>query len=871
MRRDSWRKIIKKIGITCLILSMTVCDLKITGTKVQADDAFEASISGFPESYKPYLRKLHASYPNWSFQPYNTGIDFATAVENESIKDRSLTQTNYSDYLQSNADGDYNTVTGAYIPKDGSTWVTASRNAVAYFMDPRNFLDDTFIFMFENLSYDAANQTQAGVEAILAGSFMANTNIAYIDKNRIPHSTNTLYSAKIMEAASQSQVSAYYIASKILQEIGSTGHPTRGGMGASGSVSGDYSTIYTGIYNFYNIGASTSANPILNGLAWAANASNGYGTPWTTPGKSIIGGAKYIGEKFINVGQNTTYLQRFNVTGNKTFEHQYMTNIFGCAAETATTAKAYANLGIKGSQRTFVIPVYTNMPGDATTVQLGKAEKSGTIISNVNLRKGPSTAYGTYTTLNTGDVVTIKESVLTDRSYSTSWLKNPYWCKVDVTKDGANYTGYIAASYVTPEIESSIIAGTTISVPATLSNPGETVYYRSDNPAIATVDTLGNITGVTTGTTTIRAFAASGNFASYTVDVFEKGCILNKKKATINLNKTLKLQATVYPADAADKTVTWVSSNPSVATVSSTGKVKGIAVGNATITATAAAVGGAVGTCEVTVVRPVTGVTLNKNSKTLGVGKTYTLKATVKPKNATIKTVKWKSSDTSVAKVKKGVVTAVAPGTATITATTTNGKKTATCTIKVIPAKMTFKSAKSYNYNTVKLTWNPVSGASGYMIYRKNSAGKYKLIANVAGTATSYKNKKLTTGKTYSYKIRAYTIVGNKKYTSIKSAAISVKPVPKKVKITSVTASGNSRSVITWNRDANVTGYQIYRKSSSQTKYALVKTISKNTTTSYKDKKLAAGQTYYYKMRSYRVVSGKKVYGKYSKVVSLTK
>ena len=343
MKSKIFIKIAKNIQVTILAIAIIVSSIQFSGvTEVKADDAaFEASISGFPESYKPYLRQLHATYPNWTFQPFNTGIDFGTAVDNEASNDRSLTHTNYSEFLQSNASGDYNIATGKYIAKDGSTWVTASKNAVAYFMDPRNFLNDTYVFMFENLAYDAANQTQAGVEAILTGSFMANTNIAYLDANGTYIPTAESYSSKILQAAQTSGASAYYIASKILQEVGSGRNGTYAGMGASGSVSGNYSTSYKGIYNFYNIGASTSSQPILNGLKWASNAKNGYGTPWNTPGTSIIGGAQYIAEKYINVGQNTTYLQKFNVTAKNTYKHQYMTNIFGCASETGTTAKAY--------------------------------------------------------------------------------------------------------------------------------------------------------------------------------------------------------------------------------------------------------------------------------------------------------------------------------------------------------------------------------------------------------------------------------------------------------------------------------------------------------------------------------------------------
>lgn len=182
-----------------------------------------------------------------------------------------------------------------------------------------------------------------------------------------------------------------------------------------------------------------------------------------------------------------------------------------------------------------------------------------------------------------------------------------------------------------------MITGTTVSAKATTSNPNEKVIYRSDNPAVATVDDAGNITAVGDGTTTIRAFAVSGNFATYTIQVFTKGCVLDKTKATIGIGKKVKLNATVYPADAPDKTVTWTSSNTLVAKVSKTGKVKGVGVGKATISATATAIGGAVGTCEIKVIRPVTGVKLNKTKKTLRVGKTYTLKATVIPDDATNK------------------------------------------------------------------------------------------------------------------------------------------------------------------------------------------------------------------------------------------
>ena len=436
--------LIRKILAVILIIAL-VTGLEnyagIVDTTVKAADAFETSINGFPASYKTYLRKLHNKYPNWKFVPDNTGVDFFTAVENEASQNRSLIENAYSKYLKSNLAGDYNASTGKYIAKDGASWVSASKNCVAYFMDPRNFLDENHIYMFEQLAYDSSSQTQAGVEAILQGSFMYKNNIGYIDTAGKYQTTNTLYSAQIMTAAKTAKVSAYHIASKILQEIGSKANSKYAGMGASGSITGTYSKPYTGIYNFYNIGATSSANPIANGLKWAKSGST-YQRPWNTPQKSILGGAQYLGEKYINAGQNTMYLQRFNVKSNGTYSiytHQYMTNISGAASEAASTADAYQSLGIAAHAKTFVIPVFNNMPSESNTITLGiSGNKKGVANSDVNVRKGPATSYDAVGVLPKNQAVTVTEVSNTDIEYGVRWLSNPYWYKVSFVKDGKN-------------------------------------------------------------------------------------------------------------------------------------------------------------------------------------------------------------------------------------------------------------------------------------------------------------------------------------------------------------------------------------------------------------------------------------------------
>ena len=165
------------------------------------------------------------------------------------------------------------------------------------------------------------------------------------------------------------------------------------------------------------------------------------------------------------------------------------------------------------------------------------------------------------------------------------------------------------------------------------------------------------------------------------------GVSLNTSTLNLVENETGTLTATVEPSNATNKDVTWESSNTSVATVDATGKVTAIGAGTATITVTTED-GSKTATCAVTVTAAtvsVSGVTLNKTALSLTVGDTETLTATITPDNATNKNVTWSSDTPSVASVNNGVVTAVAPGTATITATTVDGGFTATCTVTVRP------------------------------------------------------------------------------------------------------------------------------------------------------------------------------------------
>ena len=215
--------------------------------------------------------------------------------------------------------------------------------------------------------------------------------------------------------------------------------------------------------------------------------------------------------------------------------------------------------------------------------------------------------------------------------------------------------------------------------------------YVVDSPSVISISSEGKVKGLKAGTIGIKPTGriikgSSGSDRVYiavkskTVAVSEVR--LDKTTVSLSVGSSITLTATVLPENASNKTVSWKSSNTSVATVDSNGKVKAIAGGSATITATA---GGVSAKCSVTVSVPVTSVSLNKTSLNLMVGDTETLSATIYPSDATNKNVTWKSSNTSVATVQSGKVSAVGVGTAQITVTTNNGSKKATCTVTVTP------------------------------------------------------------------------------------------------------------------------------------------------------------------------------------------
>lgn len=314
------------------------------------DENFEEQLSseGFPESYKPYLRQLHAIYPTWVFKTAKTGLDWNDVVNTESKPGTSLVASGSPSSWKSKESGAYDYENGKYIEFDSGGWVSASKEIVAYYMDPRNFINPVGMFQFLTHSYDPSTQTKAGLQKVLAGSFMSGT---------FPEDTHETYADVIMDAGIQSGVNPYVLASMILVEQGSNG---RGGC-ISGTISG-----YEGYYNFLNIGAykSGSMSAVTRGV-WYASQSGSYGRPWDSRYKSIVGGAEFYGSQYVRQNKNTLYFKKFNVMNGQSSvgTGQYMTNVQGAESEAAALRNGYVdNID---EPMTFIIPVYNNMPKKA--------------------------------------------------------------------------------------------------------------------------------------------------------------------------------------------------------------------------------------------------------------------------------------------------------------------------------------------------------------------------------------------------------------------------------------------------------------------------------------------------------------------------
>lgn len=392
------------------ILIISLVFLFFISTKSQAATLLKG-IENFPESYKPYLNELKSKYPNWEFTALYTGLDWKTVINNEYENDRNLVPISYTDEWKCKTSGKYNVEIDA-------GWVNASKSAVEYTMDARNFLNSVRIFQFEKQTYDESVNTKDGIERILYGTEFYKRNVEYYNSNGNKVTLDEKYSDLIWDAAVYSGVSPYNLASRIRQEVG----PFITHSSISGKVEG-----YEGLLNFYNIGATSSVEDlgaIKNGLRYAKNGNNAseetkanFLIPWDTPAKAITGGAVFIGSSYISIGQYTLYLQKFDVNNERKtslYWHQYMTNCLAPYSESSSIYKAYNTSGVLNSSIAFVIPVYENMPEEICErpdIRKEDFEEDNTkvyadVSTVLNVRTGPGSSYDILTSISREEVMT---------------------------------------------------------------------------------------------------------------------------------------------------------------------------------------------------------------------------------------------------------------------------------------------------------------------------------------------------------------------------------------------------------------------------------------------------------------------------------
>ena len=318
------------------------------------DEEFDAYLNsqGFSEDYKVKLKELHKKHPSWIFKAVKSKYSWTDALNQQDQSGTSLMNVNttyaqngYEGYL-STALADYDHINNRFIPHDGTYWFQANRQTIAYYMDPRNFLDEKQIFMFEEMFYYPSYQTENIVKTTLSSDFLKQ------------------FSNLFMKAAEVSKVSPIYLASLAKQEVG-TSNTNICTNGKAGYL--EDGVNYSGYYNFYNIGASSSSNPKLKSLKYAKSAG------WDSPEKAIVEGSTIISKNYVNCGQYTSYYQKFNLapTATKGIWHQYTTNVTALVSPAKSTYNAYNSANLIEKDFVFSVPTFNGMPEKTTLPSLG--------------------------------------------------------------------------------------------------------------------------------------------------------------------------------------------------------------------------------------------------------------------------------------------------------------------------------------------------------------------------------------------------------------------------------------------------------------------------------------------------------------------
>lgn len=321
---------------------------------------------GFPKDYAQLLEPLHKRHPEWQFNPIKiTDLSNGKYTWNYVIEKEIEDDENNTVYYTLSDAMDY-AIDDKLV--ESGIWFRAKRESVEFFMDPRNFLTENNIFMFENLQGDVTDSTLA-VECLLDGTFMFRANMG-------DNGSNMKYSECFVEVGKKVGISPLMIAARLRQEQGVSGTSALI-SGTCGNTLWEYYSnqtnsapesgysegslkAYNGYYNFFNIEA-TGTGRFATLLAGMKEAQNG---GWTSRYKAIEGGATKVKSRYIDDFQQTLYFQKFNIDprSHRNFWGQYMQAIHAAYDEGRSTFNAYRRANLLNNPFVFDIPVFEGMP-----------------------------------------------------------------------------------------------------------------------------------------------------------------------------------------------------------------------------------------------------------------------------------------------------------------------------------------------------------------------------------------------------------------------------------------------------------------------------------------------------------------------------
>lgn len=395
-------------SLICLLLILLILIPYISLNKTYAASSKSAPCStieeihnAFPETYWSALEQLNAKYPKWKFVAFTTGLTWEQLFTEsaEAYPSRNLAYGYVggklyfpTSWYATDIKGSYNWAANDWTRYDNGSWLQASKEAIAYCMDPRNFLDEIQVFQFmDTASALNTDDSIQAIKAILKSDYYKQSGEQADLYDTIDEEGNKHYldfAQALTQIGQELNLNQVTLASRLYQENANGNSPLITGTKPFTTKDGQY--MEGGYYNYFNIGASgnSTATIVESGLQTA------YQNGWDTKYKSLLGGAEEIMKSFVKRGQTTIYSQKFSVdsSSSRLFWGQYMQNITAPQTESQNVYKAIQAADALNSDLTFIIPIFSNMPDSVPYPEkdgnpnnkLGSIYINGSAIDNFN-------------------------------------------------------------------------------------------------------------------------------------------------------------------------------------------------------------------------------------------------------------------------------------------------------------------------------------------------------------------------------------------------------------------------------------------------------------------------------------------------------